>query len=564
MQKFGSQNIRVEHMRHIMLYIISCICFFNLIACSPSVNEQLHKAELLLADTPDSSLYILQKLQENYPRMNNEEKALFGLIFFQASDKVFADLPSLEFIDFSIDYYNKNNQKQQLAYCYLYRSRAFKYKRDYQNAIQNLLRAKELTHQDKDHSILGRIYFDLAQISGYQEEFKKAEKYYETAKAHFEKAGEKENIVKMQIAQGWLCMAIEDFDSAIRLSKEVLKSTSDSILMGDALTSIGTCYYYKDNFDSAIYYTRQGIQYPYVEPNISSRYYHLGNIYSFLNEYDSAAFYINKALQYPIDIYFEEECYRVLVKIALDKNNKKDLTTFMTKRQECQDSIKRLEQQTNINVLEKIHWSDVETATIKKQRIWLIVFIVGLVLTGCIIFLRLHKYNKQKQLKAEMYKIEHAVVQKKYTDTKIKADIYKTELKKKHELQIKDLKNDIEKARIKYALQRKNAPVEQRENLDRIMYNEVLFLDNEKAFLLKMNKALNNLPEKLKLEYPDINYKEIIWCCLFCMQFSTPEIALMLGFKQSTQYKFKQRLSKKLNFNSIKELEEMLDKKMNV
>ncbi len=530
-------------MRYFFFPAILFSTLFLFIACNSSVDEKLQLAEHHITNAPDSSLYILQQIRDDYPEMTDDEKALFGLLFFQSLDKNSKDLSPAEMIDYSIDYYTRSNQKQRLAYSYLYKTHLFKNIRDYKNALENLFKARDYAIAGNDHSLLGKIYFDFAQISGYQEEYGKAQEYYELAEKEFEKARETENRAKTYMSMGWLYLALDDYDSSIKYSRKALNITTDSIIMGDVLNDIGNSYYFKEQFDSALYYIRQSLAYPYFDTNMSSRYYNIANVHSYLNKFDSAKYYVNQAFEYPIDIYFEEECYRVLTKIAIHENNKEDLQEYMAKHQACRDSIKLLEQQPNINILEHIHQTDKDVTVIKQQRLWMMIFIACLILIVSFIFLKLHKRNKQKQ---------------------IKADIYRTELKNKHELLFRDLLNELEETKAKYAVERKKGTLEQREEIDKKIYNEVLHLDVEKSFINQMNKVLNNLPEKLKQDYPEMTYKEIVWCCLFVLEFPTSDISLILGFKQSTQYKFKQRLSKKLNFQNLKEFDQMLYDKMDI
>lgn len=533
-------------MRHLILTTI-CIPLFFLSGCGPSIGTELQEAERLMASSPDSSLLILQDMEKKYPEMRDEEKALFGLLYFQALDSKALELSPIEYIDFSIDYYSGNGPKNRLAYCYLYKSRIFRDKREYASAIQNLLNSKRFADPQKDNNLLGKVYFDLGRLSSFQGEYEKTLQHYGEAIEHYEKAGDTASISKIHIVTGWLHMAMENFDDAIQSSQKALEITTDSIIIGDALNDLGNAYFYKDEIDSALFYMQQSIHYPHFKTNESLRLYNLGNVYSYIKEYDSAAKYINKALQLPIDIYIEEECYRVMTRVAIAKDDKEKLTYYISRRTACQDSIRVLEQQPNIKLLEKMHYADIETADVKSQRLLLIFSIISLLLIACLIFLLFNKRNKKKQLSAD-----------------IKANTYRSELEKKQELLLLELADELEQTKAKYAETRKKANFEQREQIDKRIYNEVLHIDDEKTFTDKMNKILNHLPEKLRKCYPEITYKEILWCCLFMLDFSTADISLIMDYKQSSQYKFKQRLSKKLNLNNVKELEDMLHEKVNI
>ena len=75
-----------------------------------------------------------------------------------------------------------------------------------------------------------------------------------------------------------------------------------------------------------------------------------------------------------------------------------------------------------------------------------------------------------------------------------------------------------------------------------------------------MNHTFNNLVIELEIKFPEITHKEIIWCCLFLLDIPTPNILLLLGYKQDSLYKMKQRLVQKMNLKSAVDLDNMIKK----
>ncbi|MDU1892158.1 MAG: hypothetical protein E6767_15850 [Dysgonomonas sp.] len=530
-------------MKQIPFIAFICLLLHIFVACEPATDVKLHEADRLMTNSPDSSLCILRSMQSDYPDMNDKDKAFYGLLWFRFMSSKALDLSPKEMIDFSIDYYKLENEKEQLAYCYLYRGQMHKGKREYAGAIQDQFKALDYSQATNDDKLKARIYFELGQIAGYQGEGKKTLDYYQQALNHFKSAGEMNNVSKMYMTMGWVFLAIEDYDQAIKYSKKAIQTTKDPIVIGDVLNDIGYNYFFKNELDSAVYYIRQSLDYPYFKSNGASRYYKMADVFLSMDELDSAKIYVNKALSMPIDIYFEEESYRLLVNISLKENDTANLAKYMKKQQICQDSIKSLEAQPNINLLEQIHQSDVEKDKAKKQQLLLIVTIVTLIFLGGIYLFYLYKKHKK---------------------TQVEADTYRDELEKKHEILMADLADEIEQTRKRYADLRKTLNFEEREQLDKRIYIEVLRLESEDTFIEKMNKILNHLPEKLRRDFPNIIFKDILWCCLFMLKLSTADISLIMDYKQSSQYKFKQRLIKKLGFNNSKEFEQMLEEKINI
>lgn len=61
----------------------------------------------------------------------------------------------------------------------------------------------------------------------------------------------------------------------------------------------------------------------------------MGRIYYSALDKNSAEYYLNKALTYPIDIYFEEEVYTLLMKIATYKEETDKIKSYMEKIKQC-------------------------------------------------------------------------------------------------------------------------------------------------------------------------------------------------------------------------------------
>lgn len=552
------------YIKHLHFYIL---LFISIFSCQKSVDNKLHQAEQLINISVDSASFILEELQSSYPDMEDHDKALFGLLLFKVANNK-ENSPSIDIIDFSINYFKEKGSKESLASSYYYKSRVFKNRREYKKAVENLLTSLNLEPYINNDKLKGLIYFDLGHLSAMQGENDKSFDFLQKSSVFFEKAQETNLLSKVYLLRGWIYQSMEDFDSAIKSSKEALQITNDSIVMGDVLNDIGNSYYFKEQFDSAIYYIRKSFHFPFAGTNMASRYYNMANVYNYTAKYDSALYYVNRALEQPIDIYFEEECYRILTRIAIAKNNKEDVVKYISKRTACQDSIRILEQQPKVSVLEKIHHTDVEKARIEKQTFWLIITIAILIICTLLIIIYLIRRNKQRQIEAAIIEMElrkqeeeHKKQEEELKKQEQLVSNMSTEIRKKRLLLIHSLHDELNTVRNKYSSARKRANFQGRELIDKKIYEEVLHINDQTAFIDKMSNVLNNLPDKLQKDYPFISYKEIVWCCLYLLNLPTTDIALLLDMKQNSQYKFKQRLSKKLDLDKVKELEELLKEK---
>jgi uncharacterized membrane-anchored protein YhcB (DUF1043 family) len=476
--------------------------------------------------------------------MNDDEKALFGILFTQASGE---NGISSEFIDFSLEHYKRSShQKRYLSMAYFLKSRLLSKEKQDSEAIVYLHNAKEIGESEKNNWLLARIYFDLGQIALNQSEIEKSLDYFLASAGYFEKSQEKNHQANVFMIVNWIHQELGNDDIAIEYSFNALELTTDSITKGNVINGIGYSYFLSGKNDSALYYLKLSLEYPTPDINRSLRNYIIATVYKKLPNEDSLYFYLNQALQYPLDINIEEDVYKMLTDWAMKNEEWSDVTYYMEKQKTVEDSIKKIENQPKITVVERLYFLDKDIAKVKKQRIIWILSIVIAIIIGFLVFIYQHNNKKKEQKRASDYQLE---LEKKKNEFK----------RKEFRNEIEKLQNEIEKGKIKYKDAKKKAAPEQRDLIEKAAYNEALQVDNESFFIEKMNKVLNHFPQKLKENYPTASYKEIAWCCLYILDIPTSDISLLLDLKLSSQYKFKQRLAKKLHFHSTKDLEKMLD-----
>ena len=95
-----------------------------LVGCSVVPNE-LNNAERMMETHPDFALRILKSMKPDQTK-SESNRALYGLLLFQALDKNYKPLQPDSIIDFSINYYVRTNDKPRLASCYFYKGRMCK------------------------------------------------------------------------------------------------------------------------------------------------------------------------------------------------------------------------------------------------------------------------------------------------------------------------------------------------------------------------------------------------------------------------------------------------------
>ena len=523
-------------MKFITLHIIiAVILSISLTSCSTTPSE-LKIAEQVMEVHPDSALHILQKIpSEKYSSDTN--RALYGILLFQALDKNDMTLQPDSLIDFSIVYYLKQNDKPHLAMAYFYNARELNYKTEYEKASIEYYKSIDNCNPNSDYLLLGKIYSDLASINFVQKENSEARRKYRIAASFFTKAGKMRNISNEYLNIGYTYVVEKKYKIARVYYRRVYSLNPDSLTIGAVLNEIGTSYYHNKQFDSALYYYKKSLSYPVKKINKSIRYYTVADVMFNTKQYDSSTVYAIKSLKYPANHFTRRECYRILVNVSYLQGDIKSMNRYMTKYQLYVDSIRVIESQTKATVIEKQHNSKAK-ATVAKQNLTT----YTLLLTAAILIvliIGMYLYHRSKLRKLEIRN-------------------YRQELNSKQVFVSQSITTKIEELKSIQTETRKQTQPADREKLSKELYNNALHIDNWDLFSSEMNHAFNNIVDKLQTDHPTLSRKEICWCCLHLLDISNTDRVLLLETTTEGLYKLKQRVAQKLNLINTKELDTYL------
>jgi tetratricopeptide (TPR) repeat protein len=526
-------------MKFINLHIIiAVILSISLTSCSTTPNE-LKIAERVMEVHPDSALHILQKLQpQKYS--SNANRALYGILLFQALNKNYMSMQPDSLIDFSIDYYLKQNDKPRLAMAYFYRGRKLKYKTEYEKASIEYYKSIDNCNPNSDYLLLGKIYEDLAAISHMQREYKESRKKNQLAASFYLKSGRTEFANKILVPIGLTYLAEKKYSTARSYFKKVYSLSKDSITIGITLNYLGSSFLNTKQVDSALYYFRKSLTYPSRGNNLPLRHCSLAEAFFNIDQYDSATIYAMKSLKCTGgNLFTRREGCRVIANAAYNTGDTKLMNIYMSKYQEYTDSIRTIESQTKATVIEQQHNSKAK-ATVAKQNltVFTILLISSILL---IVIISVYLYHQSKLSKQEIKN-------------------YKLELNSKQVFVNQSISNKIEELKSIQTETWKQTQPADREKLSKELYNNALHIDNWDLFSSDMNHAFNNIVDKLQTDHPTLSRKEISWCCLHLLDISNTDRVLLLETTTEGLYKLKQRVAQKLNLINTKELDTYLRK----
>ena len=513
------------------IFILSCIILGS---CSDS-SRNLQHVERLIETAPDSALYLLRKIHPE-SMTSASDRALYGVLLFQALDKNFQPLKPDSVIDFSIRYYEQKRKSSPLAVAYFYKGRMYKYATRYEDATSLYLKALENSKRSTNYLLLGRIYSDMGEISSLQNQYHNAQLKYQQAADYFTKADKKKYALYALLDVGRMYQYTNKHDSAYICYRKALGMAGDSLDKGACLQEIALNHYSSERYDSALNYLRKLISFPYLGNNRAIRYYKLGAVLLDLKQYDSAHYYASCALKYNSDIYTRRECYRILSDVESLKGHKEQTNIYIRSYMACLDSIQKIASQTKIPVLESFH--QIKKDISKTNRYLFVMLLVAILLAIFVLVIRWFRKG---------HNCEHAGLKEKHQVSKF------------YQRDIDALLLKIEEKKALHVRNHAKTSYSEREQLTRQLYNELLHLDDWDAFSLTMNSFFGNLVTHLKLEYPTITRKEIIWCCLSLLQISHADILTVIGYKHSSHSKIKQRLAKKMNLSDASGLVPFLE-----
>lgn len=506
-----------------------------LVSCSWLPND-LKRAEDIIDNQPDSALKILQKLPD-HNFISDADRANYGILYFEALDNTKSDLNPDSIIDFSLNYYLRHTDNLKLAKAYYFKAKTLKLSQRFDDATVLYLKSLKLVENTKNYKLLGKIYSDIADISTIQKDYPEALKKYNESIAFFKLSGDSIEVSYRNIYIGRVYRLLKDYKTALKYYRITLQQTNDSLANGLTYQEIGINYSEAKKNDSAEFYLRKSLKYPYISNYYAIRNYFLAEVFFDQTRFDSASHYANEALKYPTTYFNKRDCYRILVNTEYTLGNIKQMATYMTKYQECTDSVRMIETQTKSSILEDLYQSSDKVSKTRRYLMMLGFILIILAIISTLVVLQLRLRNKRKEEKLKI------------TEEKLSTNqgILKDNLIQK-----------IEEMRLARNPQFKKANIPERENMTKEVYEICLHTNDWVLFKKLMNQTFNNSINHLEQNFKDLNRKEIYWCCFYLLNLPNADIALILDSQTASLYKLKQRITQKLNLKSTKELEQYL------
>lgn len=578
---------------------LTLICLFCLCTCNKrqlTPDELLvFRAEQIVDQHPDSALLLIRSV-ENPGELGKEHYANYLLLLTQTHDKNGINLTNDTLIHIAVEYFSARKDIKRMARAYYFQGRVnLAQKNDNvgqkndQDVLINMLKAKEYARQSGEANLLGVIHYNIGCTYQGNGNFEHAYENFKLAHAHFVKAGNTGNAIRMLDYFGNMENQAGKTDTALYYYHQVLDYAEENqytALSARMLHKIGDLYREKEEYIKAKDCVIKSIAKDSAMTYIVNNYTNMAACYLIEKKADSALIYVEKLPDtrywiseetqmmyhhYRSEIHKEKQDYKSATK-ELEQIPKLITSRF---RSSIKNSLPEMQEQFEKLTIEN------EYNQILVHRLRLIIAIILILLIGVIIgwFLMYRIKRKENELleaKQALNIFQEMLNQRDSLLKKTKQSITESEaqLHTYNQLlaeQTEQLQNynqilserDVKSEQLREVLMDKLGIAR------KVAQINVVATENTKEFMEQFQKIfgenlldwesiypiINNLydgfVDKIKEMYPKLLVKDIQLCCFIRAGFKTEEIAVLLNYTQSTVRVKKTRLSRKMSFNEF-------------
>ncbi len=151
-------------MKNALLIILGVILALISFACtSREVKEKLAVSEEIMMSQPDSALTLIESIDPKQLH-TDKDKALYGLLYTMAMDKNHQILSNDSIMDFSVEYFRNNSDKDHLTTALYYQGREKYHNSKITEALLAYLQAIEEAEKNKDPFYIGMACRGISDI----------------------------------------------------------------------------------------------------------------------------------------------------------------------------------------------------------------------------------------------------------------------------------------------------------------------------------------------------------------------------------------------------------------
>lgn len=557
-----NNNIAMKIFRLIWFLPISLF----IVSCSQNeICSSLKTAEDIINDNPDSTLSILREI-DNDALKDNQLKALYGLLYTSANIKKQKVPDNDSLIDYSIQFFENNNDSYHLADSYYYKGMMCYAKKQLEVSAHYLKKAESLSIKYGYSRITNKIYERLSYLNYITDNKALTLEYSKKYLNSSIELKDRTLISRAFVMVASSYAAVNLSDSAYYYLESGLRYIDgvDSVLKADILVDVGEMYYEKGDLDLS---ENKALQSDSIHPNPHAKML-LGKIEYQRGDRIKAKKYWDHALSIN-DVKVKKELYKIVANYYAETGNYDDAYVISLKLDSLNDTI-NISSKTVQEL--QLKYDRAKSESELYQKILYALVIAFLASIGLLTFLRFHQrrvrsYNSTINTltnKNETYKSEIESFSEKVNMYQHEIGLYVSKVSNYEE----EISKNIEKIKLlKTSDRSKQKEIDELKDNISTFYKSIMselqkgytiyeIIKNRKPIVHYSDEDLNSLVDFYKIinnkvfsgwleRYTPLSVRQYVFLILEDLGYDDYDIADVLGVSDTTVRSTRSRIKKK-------------------
>ncbi len=520
-------------MKRLVCFLLMFVAF----SCRQSpvlTDEGLHHLESRLQENPDSVYAVLQTTDEH--ELPQPVLAFYYMLLTEAADKLYMEHTTDSLIAISRRYYESVGDNKRLAKAWYLTGRIHTDWEQWESAIADFLKAKELAGGSDDWALRGRIVEYLGEINWQNDLNEKALGYFKEAYHCYRQIPDSLSMAFALKGQGNVYWSLGNADSTFKVFHQALaliKPQDNWRLIVSLYRRMSFIYQKSKQYDASYDCICNAIRFsqeiPYTE------YEQLGGLYLEMNKLDSAYYYLQQALQPGADLNTRCAANYDLADWAERVGKHTEALAYRKQYEILADSFYMKKQPEEVATIQhQFAQKEAEKTYLQKNNIQIICF--ALIILSFIVSFFVYRKRKRMELTELFYKQSEQMTTLVQTATQqvLQHEEQNEILKTQNQQQLQQMQG-ILIARCKENIKVKKI-YQSGWELDRYYWDSAL---------PEIEEIYGHTISCLKKTHPGMTETELSICILSLMKIKTKQIASLLELQPSTITSYKRDIKKK-------------------
>ncbi|RHO66412.1 hypothetical protein DW083_19080 [Parabacteroides sp. AF48-14] len=391
-------------MKNTWLLILLFICSFFSCRNDRVAHDLMNRAEGFIEADPDSAYTLLNSI-EVPDNLNDRQFARWCMLYGQAADKLFKDMPYVIQLNRALHWYKKHGTPEQQAWMGLYLGRSYMEDKLFIPATEVYSEALDLAKEKHLYNVAGYICSYMADLYEYTGQVSEERRKFEEAAEFFKKARNERSFAFALRDISKTCVFDDSTSLALALmlkADSIVTTLNDLVGMASIANGLGNVYASIGEIEKAKSCYQRSFSYDTTD--LAPHYLALSSLYYSNDILDSARYYQEKADCPTDNLYTPSDRLYMGYLIEKEANDIPKAFQYLEQFYEAKDSLYDEQKQVDIVDAEKRH--NLFTVVKKNRKLQTDMYIVSSVaificLVLCVLYQardrrRLNKINKQQ------------------------------------------------------------------------------------------------------------------------------------------------------------------------